>query len=46
MLKDMKNQWDSSFFEYYMTYIHTEINNIAQRRLEKLQCYNPFSGIK
>ena len=45
-LKELKEEWDAVFEEYYMKEIHSEVHlSIGRWILEKKHMYNPYSGI-
>lgn len=45
LFDELKANWDKAFIDYYTTNIHSQINDIGRWTLEKLGCYNPYSGI-
>ncbi len=45
LCKKLSLRWDPVFLDYYNSYILPELDQMGRWTLEKLNCYNPFSGI-
>ena len=44
-LNNMACKWSAPFHQYYMSYIHPDIESIARWGIEPCGVYNPFSGV-
>lgn len=45
LFEKLSSRWDPVFLDYYNSSFLPEIDQMGRWTLEKLNCYNPFSGI-